>query len=137
MSTKNRHNLKVGVSNIERDDNRIDATGEVFTPMELVYEMVDQIPDEVMFNPRSTFIDNSAGDGNFLSALVDRLVNKYGHNRQHVLDNMIYAVELMEDNHAELCERIGVPVTHPHYVRADATTYDYSFGEPVGLEEFF
>ena len=34
MSNKNLHNIKVG-SDIERTDNRINQTGEVFTPMEL------------------------------------------------------------------------------------------------------
>ena len=134
--SKNKHNKTVG-SAIERSDDRINETGEVFTPMSLCYEMVDEIPDEIMSNPESTFLDNSAGDGNFPAALIDRLVNKYGHERQHVLDHMIYVVEYMEDNHAALCARLGVPVTHPHYVNADATTYDYSFGGPVGLEAFF
>ena len=49
---------------------------------------------------------------------------------------MLYAVELMEDNHLELCKRLGVEPDHPHYVCHDALTYDYSFGEPVGLEAF-
>jgi hypothetical protein len=50
---------------------------------------------------------------------------------------MLYAVEMMEDNHKELCQRLGVPVTHSHYVCHDALTYDYSFGEVVGVEQFF
>ena len=50
---------------------------------------------------------------------------------------MLYAVELMEDNHKEMCDRLGVDVTHPHYVCHDALTYDYGFGEPVGIERFF
>ena len=49
---------------------------------------------------------------------------------------MLYAVELMEDNHKEMCDRLGVEVDHPHYICHDALTYDYSFGEPVGLEAF-
>ena len=69
--------------------------------------------------------------------LVKQLVRDYGYDRQYVLDNMLYVVEFMPDNHAALCERLGVPVTHKHYVCADATAYDYSFGEPVGLEVFF
>jgi hypothetical protein len=46
-------------------------------------------------------------------------------------------VELMEDNHAELCKRVGVSVDHPHYVCANAMLYDYGFGTPVGVEAFF
>jgi hypothetical protein len=50
---------------------------------------------------------------------------------------MLYAVEMMEDNHNELCERLGVSIDHPHYVCADALEYDYSFGELIGIEKFF
>ncbi len=59
------------------------------------------------------------------------------HNEEHIINHMLYAVEMMEDNHKELCQRIGVPIDHPHYVCHDALTYDYSFGEPVGVEQFF
>lgn len=131
--SKNKHNEVVG-SDVIRSDDRIDQTGEVFTPIELCAEMVSEIPLSVLQNEKSTFLDPSAGSGNFLLALQAELL-KY-HELSHINDNMLYAVELMEDNHAELCERIGVPVTHPHYVRANALEYDYSFGEPVGLESF-
>jgi hypothetical protein len=131
--SKNSHNITVG-SAIERSNERIDETGEVFTPLELCRKMVSEIPEEVLINPESTFLDNSAGNGNFLIALKEELL-KY-HDQEHILNHMIYAVELMEDNHKELCERLGVSVDHPHYVCADALAYDYTFGEPVGLEAF-
>lgn len=133
MPSKNTHNESVG-SEIERSNDRIDLTGEVFTPMELCAQMVSEIPESVLKDENSTFLDPAAGSGNFLLALQTELL-KY-HELSHINDNMLYAVELMEDNHAELCERIGVPVTHPHYVRANALEYDYSFGKPVGLESF-
>jgi hypothetical protein len=53
---------------------------------------------------------------------------------------MLYAVELMEDNHKELCKRLGVPTTHPHYVCADALEYHYRFDGTIGhptLDQFF
>jgi len=131
--SKNSHNITVG-SVIERSNERIDETGEVFTPIELCRKMVSEIPEEILINPDSTFLDNSAGNGNFLIALKEELL-KY-HEQEHILNHMIYAVELMEDNHKELCERLGVSVDHPHYVCADALAYDYTFGEPVGLEAF-
>ena len=131
---KNKHNQTVG-SEIVRTDDRIDSTGEVFTPPELCAQMVSDIPIETLKNPQSTFIDNSAGCGNFLMALRDELV-KY-HTLDHVINNMIYAVEFMEDNHKELCNNMGVSVDHPHYVCHNALTYDYSFGEPQGVESFF
>jgi hypothetical protein len=131
---KNKHNKEVG-SQIERSDERIKETQEVFTPKELVERMIDDIPLSTLQDPNSTFIDNSAGCGNFIVALKERLC--LYHPEEHVIDNMLYAVELMEDNHKELCQRLGIPTSHPHYVCHDALTYDYSFGEPVGVEQFF
>ena len=131
--SKNSHNITFG-SVIERSNERIDETGEVFTPIELCRKMVSEIPEEVLINPESTFLDNPAGNGNFLIALKEELL-KY-HDQEHILNEMLYAVELMEDNHKELCERLGVSVDHPHYVCADALAYDYTFGQPVGLEAF-
>ena len=130
---KNTHNTTT--STIERSDDRINETGEVFTPMELCHQMVSEIPQSTLKDKNSTFLDPSAGSGNFLLALQVELL-KY-HSLQHINDNMLYAVELMEDNHAEMCKRLGVTVDHPHFVCHDALTYDYSFGEPVGLEGFF
>jgi len=131
---KNKHNQDVG-SSIERSDERIKETQEVFTPQELVERMIDDIDIKLLQDPSSTFIDNSAGSGNFLVGLKKRLLQY--HTEDHILNNMLYAVEMMGDNHSELCARLGVSTDHPHYVCADALTYDYSFGEPVGLYQFF
>ena len=131
MPSKNTHNSNTG-SEIERSDDRIDLTGEVFTPMELCAEMVSEIPESTLKDENSTFLDNAAGSGNFLLALQAEL-SKY-HSLSHINDNMLYAVELMEDNHAEMCNRLGVSVDHPHFVCEDATLYDYSFGHRNPLE---
>ena len=133
MVDKNNHNIQSG-SNINRSNERINSTGEVFTPMELCAEMVNEIPEYLLKDSNSTFLDNSAGSGNFIVALQTKL--KEYHSLEHINNNMLYAVELMEDNHKELCDRVGVAITHPHYVCHDALTYDYSFGEPQGLEKF-
>lgn len=131
--SRNKHNQNVG-SKIERSDERINSTGEVFTPMEICIQMVQSIPEESLKDPKSKFLDDSAGSGNFLIALRDELV-KY-HDLDHVLNHMLYAVELMEDNHSEFCERLGVSTEHPHYVCANSLKYDYSFGSRVDLDSF-
>ena len=133
MGNKNTHNKNVG-STIDRSDERIVITQEVFTPMELCDVMVNEIPLDILKNPESKFLENSAGSGNFVVALLNRL--KEYHSEEHIVNNMLYAVELMEDNHKEMCDRLGVSIDHPHYVCHDALTYDYSFGEPQGLEQF-
>ena len=113
MSKHNIHNKAVG-SFIERSKERIYDTGEVFTPMKLCYHIVSKIPLEKRKDPNSIFMDNTAGNGNFMVALRDELI-KY-HSLSHINDNMLYAVELMPDNHAEMCKRVGVSTTHPHFV---------------------
>ena len=96
--------------------------------MSLCDEMVSDIDESILMNPSSTFLDNSAGCGNFLVALQNRL--KQYHSVSHINDNMLFAVELMEDNHKELCDRLGVSHNHPHFVCCNALEYDYSFGKP-------
>lgn len=135
--SRNKHNKLVG-SEVERSDERVDATGEVFTPPWLVEEMIDSYPEESLKDPNSKFLDNSAGSGNFLIGLKERLL-KY-HTEDHILNHMLYAVEFMEDNHKELCDRLGVSHNHPHYVQADALNYHYNFdGTPTdgSLDHFF
>jgi ubiquinone/menaquinone biosynthesis C-methylase UbiE len=137
MSRKQTKVKNVG-SDLERSQDRIDNTGEVFTPPELVDDMLAEIPEEKLKDPNSKFLDLCAGSGNF-SVKLKEILCQY-HDEQHVLDNMIYAVEFMEDNHKELCQRLGVDMTHPHYVKADALTYHYRFdGTPaeVSLDQFF
>ena len=125
-------------SEIKRTKERVDKTGEVFTPPELIEHMFKDIEEEIFKDPNSKFIDPSAGDGNFLIALKNKLVDY--HTEEHILDQMLYAVELMEDNHKEMCERLGVTTEHFHYVQSDALTYHYAFNgrssEPVTLDLF-
>ena len=129
---KNTHNTTT--STIERSDDRINETGEVFTPMELCHQMVSEIPQSTLMDKNSTFLDPSAGSGNFLLALQTELL-KY-HTLTHINDNMLFGVELMEDNYHEMLNRLGIEESNPHIVCADALLYDYSFGEAIGLEAF-
>jgi len=100
--------------------------------------MISEIPEENLQNPDFKFLDPTAGNGNFLVALKTKLMQY--HSEDHILNHMLYAVELMEDNHKELCERLGVPSDHPHYVCDDAMTYHYAFNgrssEPITLDIF-
>ena len=137
MSSKNRHNQKLG-STISRSDQRIANTAEVFTPPALCDKMILGLPESVLKDPTSTFLDNSAGNGNFVIQLKKALM-RY-HSRDHIVNNMLYAVEFMEDNHKEMCERLGVPVDHPHYVCANGLEYHYRFDGTKGdvtLDQFF
>ena len=136
MSSKNRHNQKHG-STIERSDERINQTAEVFTPIALIEQMIREIPVSQLKDPESKFIDNCAGSGNFLVCLCETL-QEY-HSRDHIINNMLYAVELMEDNHKEMCRRLDIPTDHPHFVCADALQYHYRFDGttgPITMDQF-
>ena len=113
---------------ILKGKSRVKKTAEVFTPIDLCLKMVKQIPIATLRNPEATFLDNSCGDGNFLVALA-KVLSKY-HDRDHVLNNMIYGVDLMADNVETAKKRLGLTddmVGWGHIVCADGLTYDYSF----------
>ena len=121
------------MSGIDRDSARTKATQEVFTPTPLVQSILDEFPPEMFIDPTKTFLDNSCGDGQFLSeALIRKIEN--GSTFEQALET-IYGVDLMQDN-VDLCrERLLCGredlrhIVEKNIVCADALTYDYSFGE--------
>ena len=129
------------MSGIDRDRLRVKETAEVFTPTPLVQEMLDNLPQELFEDDTKTFLDPSCGDGQFLSEVVIRKIERSGCTLEQALSTT-YGVELMEDN-VKLCkERLAGPnptqeildILDKNIVCADALKYDYSFGEPVGIE---
>ena len=122
------------MSGVERDRLRIKSTGEVFTPTLLVQELLDQLPPDLFTDPTKTFLDNSCGDGQFLSEVLIRKLEN-GIDFETALST-IYGVDLMQDN-VKLCQdRLLCGQEHlrsiveRNIVCADALTYDYLFGEP-------
>ena len=116
---------------VERDQLRVKATGEVFTPTELVREMLERIPIEQFTDPAKTFLDNSCGDGQFLGEVVIRKMENGGTFEQAL--STIYGVDLMEDN-VDLCrERLLCGredlrhIVERNIVCADALRYHYRF----------
>lgn len=132
------------MSGIDRDRLRTKETAEVFTPAYLVQQILDDMELEKkdsFTDWTKTHMDNSCGDGQFLSEVVIRKMEKSGCTLEQALSTT-YGVELMEDN-VKLCkERLAGPnptqeildILDKNIVCADALKYDYSFGEPVGIE---
>lgn len=140
---------------IERDKLRVKQTAEVFTPTDLVIEMLDKLEEndnELFTNPTKTFLDPSCGDGQFLSEVVIRKMERSGCTLEQALSKT-YGVELMEDN-VKLCkERLAGPnptqeildILDKNIVCADALTYHYRFDgthptaslQELKMEEFF
>ena len=119
------------MSGVERDRNRVKATGEVFTPTPLVQEMLDQLPEDLFRDPAKTFLDNSCGDGQFLGEVLIRKMEN-GSTFEQALQS-IYGVDLMPDNVEEcqrrlLCGREDLRhIVENNIVCADALKYHYRF----------
>ena len=121
------------MSGIDRDSVRTKATQEVFTPTVLVQSILDEFPKDMFSDPTKTFLDNSCGDGQFLSEALIRKVEA-GIDFETALST-IYGVDLMQDNvnlcrERLLCGREDLRhIVDKNIVCADALTYDYSFGD--------
>ena len=125
------------MSGIERDKLRIKQTAEVFTPTPLVQEMLDKLEEEnptLFSDPTKTFLDNSCGDGQFLSEVVIRKMERRGCSLNQAL-RTTYGVDLMEDNVNECRKRLAGPnptteileIVNKNIICHDALTYDYTF----------
>jgi type I restriction-modification system DNA methylase subunit len=110
--------------------------GEVFTPVELVDEILDNLPSLVWSNPAKTWLDNSCGDGAFLVRVKTRLMEGLREwepddkkREFHILDKMIYGVELQRDNWIKCRVNLGLTPTgnDGNIVNTNALEYHYSF----------
>lgn len=117
--------------NVVRENERIKAYWEIFTPTVLVREILDKIPIEQFNDASETFLDPSCGNGQFLSkVLIKKLEN--GIDFEAALKT-IYGVDIMLDN-ISICQNrllCGIEelrhIVEKNIVCADALSYDYSF----------
>jgi hypothetical protein len=112
---------------IHKTRERVKHRGEVFTPKSLIEVMLDKLPPETWTDSSKTFLDSSAGNGNFLVAVKRRLL-KYDRSLEvHVLEHQLFAIELNIDSVMELQHRLGYLVSgepnplldRKHFVIAD------------------
>jgi hypothetical protein len=90
---------------VEFGDVEIKTMGEVMTPITLVEEMLDQLPDNVWTNPSLRWLDPCNGAGIFVSIIVQRLLKGLVNfepdedlRYKHIMENMIYVGELQPKN---------------------------------------
>lgn len=87
---------------ISRDEYRIKATAEIFTPTDLVIDML-QKTDLDCFLPGKTVLDPACGDGQFLCAIkwIKIIIHKM---TEFDALHDIYGVDIMRDN-VDLCKK--------------------------------
>ena len=86
--------------------------GEVFTPFNLVNEMLDKLPSNIWSNKNLKWLDPATGMGNFPIAVYLRLmdglkdeINDVKLRKKHILENMLYMCELNKKN-VLVCKQI-------------------------------
>jgi 16S rRNA G966 N2-methylase RsmD len=76
------------------------AGKEGITPLVVANKIVANIPEELLKNPNSKFLEPAAGVGTIVSVLFEKLL-KY-HDKVHILENMLYLVEINPFKYAVL-----------------------------------
>jgi type I restriction-modification system DNA methylase subunit len=79
--------------------------GEVMTPLDLVKDMLNTLPEDVWSNPNLKWLDPANGTGPFPIMVIYKLMNglKYWEpdeekRYKHIVENMIYTCELQDKN---------------------------------------
>ena len=142
-----------------RSEKRKKELGEVFTPADLVNKMLDRMNIDSWSDPTDNFLDPTCGNGNFLVEAMKRYLPY--HSEEHILENMLFGADIMEDNVRETIERLWGPgeitstrdkkkikkekMSAPglikifyhngklvrNIVQADGLKYNYSFGRTI------
>ena len=123
---------------IERTQERIDETNEVFSSPELVEKMFSMWPKEVWTDPTGIWVEPTCGEGNILIVMYHNLMEGLkdwepddDKRHQHIIENMLFGVDIMEDNIEHCIDRLNARNFNHHLVCADALTYDFSFGKKI------
>jgi len=124
---------RVYMSGAAREQSRVKATGEVFTPTPLVQEILDKLDQSLFVDNTKTFLDPACGDGQFISEVLIRKMEN-GSTFEQALST-VYGVDLMEDNvklcqDRLLCGREDLRhIVETNIVCADGLRYHYRFDD--------
>ena len=99
----------IGIRSQEKD-----KYGEVFTSSELIHEMLNQLPKNSWNNPNNKWLDPATGNGNFMAIVYTKLLHGLKKKipvlekrKNHILQNMLYMVELNKSNINQLKQLFG------------------------------
>lgn len=92
--------------------DKSDKHGEVFTPFELIDEMLDEFPADTWTDPNKTFFDPCAGKGNFPIKIIERLFKGLAdvipdeeERLKHIVEKQIYIAEYQSTS-ASFCKEL-------------------------------
>lgn len=87
-----------------KSKERVAEKGEVFTPPELVNEMLDRL-DKSLWEEKKTFLDPACGNGNMLLEVYRRKM-QHEHSPYDIA-NTTFGIDIMEDNVVECKQRLS------------------------------
>jgi hypothetical protein len=125
---------------ITYDSKLKDKYGEVNTPYKFIGEMISTIPVEYGYNKDMKWLDAGAGHGNFSFCLflillksLENVIPDPTLRKQHIIQNMIYMVEVNEDSVSHLREKFGpdANIFHQDYLSWNTDLkFDFIIGNP-------
>ncbi len=90
-------------NNLAPKDKERKEKGEVFTPIKIVEDMLNELPPNVWLNPNLKWLDPAVGIGNFPVIAYLKLMDGLKQwqpdeekRRKHILEKMLYMVEISE-----------------------------------------
>ncbi len=141
---KNYNNINEIKQNLIVVKERKELYGEVFTPFSLIDKIISLIPIENFKNKNKKWLDIGAGSGYFSIFLYFKLfenLNSQFKNldecKEHIINNMIYMVEIQENNYELLRELFGekANIINDDFINYNFDNYtikefDYIIGNP-------
>ena len=85
--------------------DKSDKHGEVFTPPNLINDILNQFPSDVWSDPTKTWFDPAAGHGNFHVIILQRLFDGLSYQIlderdrvKHIVEEQLYFAEYQEES---------------------------------------
>lgn len=100
------------ISYLEPDKNDVKLFNGVFTPIELVCNMLSKLPHRVWINPNLVWLDPTNGFGNFSLIVYYKLmfglakaIPDKSERSKHIIEKMVWMIELNPIN-TTICKKI-------------------------------
>ena len=107
--------------------------GIIYTPNNLVNNILDLIPENYFKDPNLKWLDIGAGNGAFSLNIFNRLNNNLS-NKEHIIENMLYMVEIYPDHIKELknlfCENANIIEQDFLALDNKYSNFDFIVGNP-------
>jgi hypothetical protein len=125
---------------VKYDSELKNKYGEVHTSYRFISQMLSSIPIKCVKNKDCKWLDAGAGRGNFSFCLfvilfnsLDDIIHDPDERNDHIINNMIYMVEINETNVQSLREKFGetANIFHEDYLQwTPNLQFDFIIGNP-------